>query len=56
MTQSVEQLVKSYREASAAARRKYNTPAKVRQFLIKVGVLEKHASSKGGVRLAKPYR
>jgi DNA-binding IscR family transcriptional regulator len=37
-------------------RKKYNTPAKARQFLVKVGILEKHAGSKNGVRLAKPYR
>lgn len=56
MVQSVEQLVANYREASAAMRKKYNTPAKARQFLVKVGILEKHASSRNGVRLAKPYR
>lgn len=56
MAQSVEQLVREYREASAAARKKYNTPAKARQFLIRAGILEKHAGSKNGVRLAKPYR
>ncbi|HZL37056.1 MAG TPA: hypothetical protein VFC78_17180 [Tepidisphaeraceae bacterium] len=56
MTQSVEQLVCSYRDASAAVRKKYNTRAKARQFLVKAGILEKHASSRNGVRLAKPYR
>jgi len=56
VTQSIEQLVSSYREASAAVRKKYNTPAKARQFLVKVGTLEKHASSKRGVRVAKAYR
>jgi len=56
MTQPVEQLVRNYRKASAAVRRKYNTPAKARQFLLKVGILERHALSKNGVRLAKPYR
>ncbi|HEY8749129.1 MAG TPA: hypothetical protein VIM11_14195 [Tepidisphaeraceae bacterium] len=56
MTQSVEQLVRNYRKASAVVRKKYNTPAKARQFLVKVGILEKHAGSKNGVRLAKPYR
>jgi hypothetical protein len=56
MAQSVEQLVRSYRRASAAVRKKYNTPAKARLFLIKAGILEKHASSRHGVRPAKPYR
>lgn len=56
MMQSVEQLVRDYRKASAAVRKKYNTPAKARQFLIKAGILEKHPGSKNGVRLAKPYR
>ena len=56
MAQSVEQLVRNYRKASAAARRKYNTPEKARQFLIRAGILEKHAASRNGVRLAKPYR
>jgi len=56
MTQPVEQLVRNYRKASAAVRKKYNTPAKARQFLVKAGILEKHKSSKGGVRLARPYR
>jgi len=56
MVQSVEQLVANYRKASAAVRKKYNTPAKARQFLVKVGILEKHAPSRNGVRLAKPYR
>ena len=56
MTQSVEQVVRSYRAASAAVRRKYNTPAKAREFLVKAGILEKSSSSKNGVRLAKPYR
>ena len=56
MTQSVEELVRNYYLASAAVRRKYNTPAKARQFLVKVGILEKHASSRNGVRLSKPYR
>jgi hypothetical protein len=56
MTQSPEQLLREYRTASAALRRKYNTPAKARQFLIKAGILEKHAASRNGVRLARPYR
>ncbi len=56
MTQSVEQLVRDQRKASTALRKKYNTPAKARQFLIKIGILEKHVGSKNGVRLAKPYR
>jgi len=56
MNQSVEETIRNYRKASAAVRKKYNTPAKARQFLIKVGILEKHAGSKNGVRLAKPYR
>lgn len=56
MTQSVEQIVRNHLKASAAVRRKYNTPAKARQFLLKAGILEKHARSKNGVRLAKPYR
>ena len=56
MIQSVEQTVREYRKASAALRKKYNTPAKARRFLLKVGILERHAASKNGVRLAKPYR
>jgi hypothetical protein len=56
MMQSVEEMVRSYRAASAAVRRKYNTPEKARQFLIKAGILQKSPKSKNGVRLAKPYR
>ena len=56
MMPSPEQLLRDYRKASAAVRKKYNTPAKARQFLIRAGILEKHAGSKNGVRLAKPYR
>jgi hypothetical protein len=56
MMQSVEQLVRNYRNASAAVRKKYNTPAKAREFLVKVGILEKHAPSRNGVRRSKPYR
>lgn len=56
MNPSVEQTVREYRKASAALRKKYNTPAKARLFLLKIGILEKHAGSKNGVRLAKPYR
>lgn len=56
MIPSVEQTIREYRKASAALRKKYNTPAKARQFLLKIGILEKHARSKNGVRLAKPYR
>ncbi len=54
--QSVDQLVRDYRKASAEVRKKYNTPKKAREFLVKAGILEKHAASKNGVRLAKPYR
>ena len=54
--ESVEQTVRDYRKASAALRRKYNTPAKARQFLLKIGILEKHVPSLNGVRLARPYR
>jgi hypothetical protein len=54
--QTVEQLVSNYRKASAVVRRKYNTPAKARQFLMKEGILEKHSASGNGVRLTKPYR
>jgi hypothetical protein len=56
MLESIDQTVRKYRKASAALRKKYNTPAKARQFLVKAGILEKHATSKNGVRLAKPYR
>lgn len=56
MIPSVEQTVREFRKASAAVRRKYNTPTKARQFLIRAGILEKHLGSKNGVRLAKPYR
>lgn len=56
MVQSVEQIVREHRKASAAVRRKYNTPAKARAFLLKAGILERHRKSPNGVRLAKPYR
>ena len=56
MIPSVEQTIRNYRKASEAVRKKYNTPAKARQFLIRAGILEKHAGSRNGVRLAKPYR
>jgi hypothetical protein len=56
MVPSVEQIVDENRQASAAMRKKCNTAAKARQFLIKAGILEKHAKSRNGVRLAQPYR
>lgn len=56
MYPSVEETVRRYKLASAAVRRKYNTPAKARAFLVKVGLLEKHVGSPNGVRRAKPYR
>lgn len=56
MTQSVEQIVRDSIEAMGSVRRKYNTPAKARQFLLKIGILEKHKGSKNGVRLAKRFR
>jgi hypothetical protein len=56
VTQTVEQVVRNYRKASASVREKYNTPAKAREFLVRAGILAKHKSSPGGVRLAKPYR
>ena len=56
MVPSVEQTVREFRQASAAVRRKYNTPKKARQFLIRAGILERHTGSRNGVRLARPYR
>jgi hypothetical protein len=53
---SPEQIVREYRKSSAALRKRYNTPAKARRFLIKAGFLEKHAPSPNGVRPTKPYR
>jgi hypothetical protein len=55
MMPSVEQIVRDYERASKALRKKYNTPAKARAFLLKAGFLEKHSGSKNGVRTAKPY-
>lgn len=43
-------------EYSKELRRKVNTPAKARAYLLKIGILEKHAKSPHGVRLAKQYR
>jgi len=54
--QSVEQIVRDSIEAMDSVRRKYDTPAKAREFLLKIGILEKHKRSKNGVRLAKRFR
>lgn len=56
VTESVEQVVRSFRKTSARVLREINTPAKARNFLIKAGILVKHSKSPNGVRLAKPYR
>lgn len=56
MTESVEQVVRSFRKTSARVLRENNTPAKARNFLIKAGILVKHSKSPNGVRLAKAYR
>ena len=56
MVPSVEQTVREFRKASAAVRRKYNTPKKAKEFLIRAVILEKHTGSRNGVRLARPYR
>ena len=37
-------------------RKKYNTPAKARAFLIKAGLIERHAGSPNGVRPTKWFR
>jgi len=56
MMPSVEQIVRDNAKALKALRKKYNTPAKARAFLVKAGLLERHAGSRNGVRPAKPYR
>lgn len=56
MTQSVEQVVRQYRMASKKVLRENNTPEKARAFLVKAGILVKHAASPNGVRLAKRFR
>lgn len=56
MTQSVEQVVLRYHEASEKVLRSHNTPEKAREFLLKAGILEKHRQSPNGVRLAKRFR
>lgn len=56
MTQSVEQVVRSFHKASAKVLRENNTPAKARDFLVKAGILVKHSKSLNGVRLAKRFR
>jgi hypothetical protein len=56
MVDSVDQIVRRYRQASAKLRREHNTPAKARAFLVKAGILERHRESANGVRLAKRFR
>jgi hypothetical protein len=56
MYPSPEENLRSYMEYSKELRRKVNTPAKARAYLLKIGILEKHAKSPHGVRLAKQYR
>lgn len=56
MYPSVEQTVRDFAKAARKFRKENNTRAKARQFLLRVGILEKHAKSPSGVRLAKPYR
>jgi hypothetical protein len=56
VTQSVEQIVKRYREASAKVRRENRDPAKAKAFLLRAGIAEKSKSSPTGIRLAKRFR
>jgi hypothetical protein len=56
MIVSTEEIVRDHLKAAAALRRKLNTPAKRRNFLLKAGILERHTGSKNGVRLARRYR
>ena len=56
VTQTVEQIVREHEEASKRVLRKNNTPAKARAFLLRAGILERHAKSAHGVRLAKRFR
>jgi hypothetical protein len=50
------EMLRDVKKASAAVRRKYNTPVKAMRFLIKAGLFERHAGSPGGVRPTKFYR
>jgi hypothetical protein len=59
MTQSVEQIVKQYMDASKKVREKNRDPAKAADFLVRAGIAEKVRKSKSaphGVRLAKRFR
>jgi hypothetical protein len=56
VVQSVEQIVKEHRKAAAKVRKQNRKPAKARAFLIRAGILERHAGSPNGVRLAKRFR
>ena len=44
--QTPEQFLRSFSAASAAVRKKYNTPAKARQFLVKAGILDRPVDMK----------
>jgi hypothetical protein len=56
MIPTVEETVREFSRLVREARRKNNTPAKARAFLLRAGILEKHKSSPNGVRLAKRFR
>ena len=52
-----EQTLKEYKKASAKLMREIGGDTlKAREYLIKIGILEKHEGSKHGLRLTKPYR
>jgi hypothetical protein len=55
MLPSVDKVVADFKKASRR-RRKNNTPAKARAFLIAAGIAEEHKGSPNGIRLAKPFR
>jgi predicted transcriptional regulator len=55
VTQSVEQVVRTFRKA-VAVNRGNSTPAKARAFLLRAGIVEKNKKSPNGVRLAKQFR
>lgn len=56
MNQSIEQMVRQFREGAKRVLRENNTPEKARKFLLRAGIVEKDEKSKGGVRLAKRFR
>jgi hypothetical protein len=56
MSDSTDEMIKRFRKIAAKLRKEHKDPAKAKAFLIRAGIIEKHASSPNGIRLVKQLR